>query len=144
MAQEQNYCSVKLWGAEGGGKMGRIVLVCEGKEVGQRHGAGQDIFIDSVDAVSPGAFWYRTTLLPKWLTEGKTSVEIRLRSTGSGRPKAPCARGPRRFARGFLRHALRRFPHGHELLRDQPAEFRPAGFASGSDLVSGEKNSPRP
>ena len=81
--QEQNYCSVKLWGAEGGGKMGRIVLVCEGQEVGKRHGAGQDIFIDSVGAVSPGAFWYRTTLLPKWLTEGKTSVEIKLRSTGS-------------------------------------------------------------
>lgn len=81
--KEQNYCSVKLWGAEGGGKMGRIVLVCEGREVGKRHGAGQDIFIDSVGAVSPGAFWYRTTILPKWLTEGQTSVEIKLRSTGS-------------------------------------------------------------
>lgn len=55
-----------------------------------RHGAGVDIFIHSVGAVSPGAFWYRTSILPRWLTEGKSTVQIKLRSVGDlfayGRP----------------------------------------------------------
>lgn len=79
---KQNYLSAKLWGSEGGSRMGRVILNVEGKEVGMRHGGGLDIFIHNVGAVSPGAFWYRTTILPKWLTEGKKSVEIRLRSVG--------------------------------------------------------------
>jgi hypothetical protein len=79
---QQNYCTVKLWGAEGGDKMGRIALVCEGKEIGQRHGPGLDIFVHTDGPVTPGAFWYRTTILPRWLTKGKTSVELKLRSMG--------------------------------------------------------------
>ncbi len=80
--QKQNYLSAKLWGSDGSGRMGRVILNVEGKEVGMRHGGGLDIFIHNVGAVSPGAFWYRTTILPRWLTEGKTSVEIKLRSVG--------------------------------------------------------------
>ncbi|MEO8614291.1 MAG: hypothetical protein ABI600_04060 [Luteolibacter sp.] len=80
--ENQNYLTVKLWGSEGSGRMGRVILNVEGEEVGMRHGGGLDIFIHNVGAVSPGAFWYRTTILPKWLTEGKTSVDIKLRSIG--------------------------------------------------------------
>ncbi|MES2922766.1 MAG: hypothetical protein V4819_14525 [Verrucomicrobiota bacterium] len=79
---KQNYLTAKLWGSDGSDRMGRVILNVEGKEVGMRHGGGLDIFIHNVGAVSPGAFWYRTTILPKWLTEGKTSVEIKLRSVG--------------------------------------------------------------
>lgn len=79
--QEQNYCTIKIWGSEGELHQGRVALVCEGQEIGRRHGAFP-MFIDSYGPVCPGNFWYRTTILPKWLTEGKTSVEIKLRSTG--------------------------------------------------------------
>ena len=45
-------------------------------------GRGMDIFIHTDGPVTPGAFWYRTTILPRWLTKGKTSVELKLRSMG--------------------------------------------------------------
>ena len=84
---QQNYCTIKLWGSEGTGAMGRVLLdVDDGngnwREIGMRHGPGPDIFIDQVDAVSPGAFWFKTMLLPRWYTQGKKSVLIRLRATG--------------------------------------------------------------
>ena len=48
-----------------------VILNCEVREIGMRRGTGIDLFIHHVGAVSPGAFRYRTSILPIWCTKGK-------------------------------------------------------------------------
>ncbi|MFP5041449.1 hypothetical protein [Parasediminibacterium sp. JCM 36343] len=82
---QQNYFTVKMSGSEYNPTQanGRILLDCEGLEVGYRHGSDEDVFIDQSGApIASGSFWYRTVPLPFNLTHGKTSVKIRLHSTG--------------------------------------------------------------
>src|SRR5665647_580521 len=77
---KQNYFTAKFSGDET--YTGRILLVVEGKEVGGRHTGNEEYFESLTGPVSPGAFYYRTAPIPRTLTDGKTEVVIRLRSTG--------------------------------------------------------------
>jgi hypothetical protein len=80
----QNYFTIKLSGNENP-KVdgGRLILVCEGKEVGMRWGDGEEVFVDASDnPLSIGSFVYRTAILPLKLTRGKTAVTLRIRSSG--------------------------------------------------------------
>lgn len=81
----QNYFTVKLSGSEfrSDSDNGRILLKCEGLEIGNRHGSNEEVFVEQANApMARGAFVYRTASLPKWLTQGKTKVTIQLQSSG--------------------------------------------------------------
>jgi len=78
----QNYFTAKLWGADSSAD-GALILNCEGFEIGTRHGnAAADIFVNHGGPWFPNRFWYRTATLPLKLTQGKTRVQIKLRSAG--------------------------------------------------------------
>ena len=76
----QNYFTGKFSGNEA--NSGRILLVVDGKELGTRHSENEELFLSNVGQVSPGAFFYRTAPIPRTLTDGKTEITIRLRSSG--------------------------------------------------------------
>jgi|GEM_PF-2318428 len=81
----QNYFTVKLSGSEfrADSDNGRILLKCEGLEIGNRHGSNEEVFVEQANApMARGAFVYRTAGLPKWLTQGKTKVTLELQSSG--------------------------------------------------------------
>jgi hypothetical protein len=78
----QNYFTVKFWGSDTSDD-GSVILNCEGFEIGKRHGnSAADLFANHGGPWFPGRFWYRTATLPLKLTQGKTSVQIKLRSAG--------------------------------------------------------------
>ena len=81
---KQNFFTVKFWGSDASTQW--LVLDCNGREVGWRHlGADQEIFY-SFNTYAPGwfpnRFIYRTAALPLNLTQGQTSVTIKIRSLG--------------------------------------------------------------
>jgi hypothetical protein len=78
----QNYFTVKLWGSDSCDD-GAVILNCDGFEIGKRHGnSAADLFVNHGGPWFPNRFWYRTAALPLKLTQGKTSVQIKLRSAG--------------------------------------------------------------
>lgn len=81
--QKPTYFTVKIWGGDSGMERGRLLLLCDGKQVGMRH-IGD---VDCLDIMSdsprfPGGFTYVTTILPKAMTAGKQSVRVQIRSLG--------------------------------------------------------------
>ena len=81
--QKQNYLTVKLWGSDKGHLNGRLILFAEGLQVGYRHESDHDLLnqLDD-DALAPGRFIYVTVPLPPKLTEGETSVNLKITATG--------------------------------------------------------------
>jgi hypothetical protein len=81
--RQPNYFTIKLSGDDRGEERGRLLLFCDGKQVGIRH-IGD---VDCLDILSnepryPGRFFYTTTTLPKAMTAGKDSVKLEVRSLG--------------------------------------------------------------
>lgn len=77
------YVTVKFWGSDAGGDMGRLMLFCAGKQVGYRHlGDIDQLDIASDEPACQGRFFYTTTPLPLALTTGKTSVDLEIRANG--------------------------------------------------------------
>ncbi len=77
----QNYVTVRLWGEDV--SENKLLLFCEGKQIGYRHLGDVDILdIGSGEPASPGRFYYNTTPLPRTLTTGKETVRIEVRSNG--------------------------------------------------------------
>jgi hypothetical protein len=81
--QLPTYFTIKLWGDDRGENSGRLLLFCEGQQVGLRH-LGD---VDCLDILSneprfPGRSSYITTILPKSMTKGKSSVKLEIRSLG--------------------------------------------------------------
>jgi hypothetical protein len=78
----QNYFTIKLWGSDSSDD-GSLILNCDGFEIGKRHGnSAADLFVNHGGPWFPNRFWYRTVFLPLKLTQGKQTVEIKLRSSG--------------------------------------------------------------
>lgn len=77
------YVSIKLDGTEAAEELGRLMLICDGKQVGYYHLGAVDP-LDIADAYPrlPGRFYYHTIPLPTSLTAGKTSVVLEVRSMG--------------------------------------------------------------
>ncbi len=75
------YLTVRLWGSDA--TENRLILYCEGKQVGYRH-LGD---IDNLDIGQGGVtfnnrFYYNTTPLPLELTQGKQELHCEIRGTG--------------------------------------------------------------
>lgn len=82
----QNHITLKLWGSDASTGIW-FVLNVDGKELGLRHGgdsAAPDMLFGNKQIVSfaPNQWVYRTMALPLHLTQGKTSVFLKIRSMG--------------------------------------------------------------
>lgn len=79
---KQNYFTARFWGSNNGN--GNIlILFCEGKQIGYRHLGDYDMLdISNNEAPFPQRFTYTTLPLPRGLTDGKTQIELSIRSTG--------------------------------------------------------------
>ena len=81
--RERNYFTVKLWGGEA--THDRLILYCNGKQVGYMHLGDIDILDANtlnMQPPCPGRFYYETTPLPFALTYNQRSVRLRIRATG--------------------------------------------------------------
>jgi hypothetical protein len=80
---KQSYFTVKFWGSDAGENRGRLILFCEGKQVGYRHLGDVDLLaIPNDDPPYNGRFYYVTTPLPLSMTHGKKAVDLQVRSIG--------------------------------------------------------------
>ncbi|MFD1787535.1 hypothetical protein ACFSC3_08120 [Sphingomonas floccifaciens] len=76
------YLTIRLWGGEA--SSGRLVLLCDGKQVGDAHLGGlEQLDIGAVAPQFPGAFFYRTLLLPAAVTKGRQTVDCAIEATGN-------------------------------------------------------------
>jgi len=84
----RNYVTVKLWGGDDTNDlMGRLYLYVPiggaDYQIGYRHeGDYMPLSVAASKPPLPGRFFYSTTLLPLWMTQGKTSLTLKLVSTG--------------------------------------------------------------
>jgi len=78
----QNYVTFTLWG--GDVNHNRLVLSCDGKQVGTRHlGDTDPLDIGSVAPMAAGRFFHNTSPLPLSLTQGRRTLACRIDSTGT-------------------------------------------------------------
>lgn len=78
----QNYVTLTLWGGEE--NHDRLVLSCDGKQIGTRHLGDTDLLdIGSVAPMYAGRFFHNTSPLPMALTQGKQRLACRIDSTGT-------------------------------------------------------------
>ncbi len=78
---QRNYLTIRLWGSDR--TSDRLILLCEGKQMGYRHLGDVDILNDANDAPGfGGRFFYTTTPLPLQMTQGKTELHFEIRSNG--------------------------------------------------------------
>jgi hypothetical protein len=78
----QNYVTFTLWG--GDVNHNRLVLSCDGKQVGTRHLGDTDLLdIGSVAPMAAGRFFHNTSPLPLSLTQGRRTLACRIDSTGT-------------------------------------------------------------
>ncbi|WP_460503906.1 hypothetical protein, partial [Hymenobacter agri] len=77
----QNYVTLRLWGSDV--NHNRLVLLCDGMQVGYRHLGDIDLLDLGSDApLTQGRFYYTTLPLPRQSTKGKKSVRLTLQSNG--------------------------------------------------------------
>lgn len=103
----RNYVSLKLWGGDDTDyQMGRLYLYVPlngvNYQVGYRHeGDYMPLSVTHWHPPLPGRFFYSTTLLPLWMTQGKTSLTLKIVSTGRLYPfgsGGPTASSPYQYA----------------------------------------------
>ena len=78
-----NYFTIRLWGDDS--NPNRLILFCEGKQVGYLH-LGDidqlDFGNEGTDPAFNGRFFYTTSPLPTEMTQGKTELHFEIRSIG--------------------------------------------------------------
>ncbi|MGC3990869.1 MAG: hypothetical protein QM796_14565 [Chthoniobacteraceae bacterium] len=80
----QNYVTVKLWGSDHGVDSGRLMLFVNGLQLGYRIESDYDVLNQcDEEPLAPGRFVYVTLPLPPKLTDGKTSLDLKIVSLGS-------------------------------------------------------------
>ena len=80
---QQNYFTSRFWGSEA--NENRLILFCQGKQIGWRHLGEVDILEFGQDDASPpynGRFYYTTSPLPLEMTRGKSELHFEIRCTG--------------------------------------------------------------
>jgi hypothetical protein len=81
--EKLNYVTARFWGSDTSAN--RLILFCEGKQIGYRHLGDIDLLDFGDDSGEPGyngRFFYNTTPLPLAMTRGKTNLNFEIRSTG--------------------------------------------------------------
>ena len=77
----QDYFTIRLWGSDVSGD--RLLLFCEGKQIGYRHLGDVDLLDTGTDQPGcNGRFYYTTSPLPREMTQGKTTLHCEIRSNG--------------------------------------------------------------
>ncbi len=88
---ERNYITMRYWGNDRGEALGRLLLYCNGLQVGYRFMSDYGLISGAENAGSesltpsrpfPGRFFYVTEPLPQKLTHGKTSVRLTVQAIG--------------------------------------------------------------
>lgn len=81
----QNYVTVRLWGSDFSADTGHnLVLYAEGKQVGYRRESDYDLLnATETEPQAPGRFFYETRPLPLSMTQGKTSISLKIAALGS-------------------------------------------------------------
>ncbi|HET6387205.1 MAG TPA: hypothetical protein VFJ58_27770 [Armatimonadota bacterium] len=75
------YFTIRLWGSDI--SQDRLILLCEGKQIGYRHLGDIDLLDTGTDQPAyNGRFYYTTTPLPAAMTRGKTELHFEIRSNG--------------------------------------------------------------
>ncbi len=78
---EPDYFTIRLWGSDV--SRDRLVLLCEGKQIGYRHLGDVDLLDTGTDQPGyNGRFYYTTSPLPLDMTQGKTLLHFQIRSNG--------------------------------------------------------------
>jgi hypothetical protein len=81
--QRQNYVTAKFWGSDKGAGAGRLILYADGLEVGYRREGDYDVLNQcDEEGEAPGRYFYQTLLLPPGLTQGKTSIRLKIAALG--------------------------------------------------------------
>ncbi len=89
--KKTNYITVKYWGNDRGENLGRLLLYCDGLQVGYRFMSDYGLISGAEDAGSesltnsrpfPGRFFYVTEPLPRKLTRGKREVHLEIQAIG--------------------------------------------------------------
>jgi len=79
----QNYFTIKLWGSDTGIDHGRLILFCEGEQVGYRDQGDVDALDIIVDEPRfPGHFFYTTVPLSFNATKGRKHVRLTIQAIG--------------------------------------------------------------
>ena len=81
---QPNYATIRLWGSDV--SPDRLILFCEGRQVGYIHIGDLDLLDFGNDGNEPpgiGRFYYNTTPLPPAMTLGKTELHLEVRSIGA-------------------------------------------------------------
>lgn len=78
---KQNYFTIKLWGSDI--NENKLILLCEGKQIGYRHLGDISILDLGTDAPNyNGRFVYTTTPLPLNLTKGQSEIHLTIQANG--------------------------------------------------------------
>jgi hypothetical protein len=81
--KKPNYLTVRFWGSDT--TQNRLVLFCEGKQIGYHHIGDIDLLDFGTENNQPGfnqRFYYVTTPLPLSLTRGKEKLHFEIRALG--------------------------------------------------------------
>lgn len=134
----RNYFTLKLWGGDDTDyQMGRLNLYVPidgiNHQVGYRHeGDYMPLSVTYDHPPLPGRFFYSTTLLPLWMTKGKTSLTLKIVSSGriyplgqGGPPSGNYQFVMDRASRGIYRAYTHLEPYAH-WAADEPQGAPPA------------------
>ncbi len=83
---KRNYITCQFWGSDFGLKRGRLILSCNGKQVGYQV-QGDYNTLNGAENAPPappfaGRFYYVTTPLPRRMTRGENSVRLKIQAIG--------------------------------------------------------------
>ena len=83
---KRNYITCQFWGSDCGLERGRLILSCDGKQVGYQVQGDYNTLNGAENAppVPPFAdrFYYVTTPLPRRITRGKKTVQLKIQAIG--------------------------------------------------------------
>jgi fibronectin type 3 domain-containing protein len=145
----RNYFTLKLWGGDGISDLGRLYLyvpvsnyvagATNNYQIGYRHeGDYAPLAVTPWDQPLPGRFFYSTTLLPLWMTQGRTNLTLQI--VTAGRYYAFGSGGP---PSGNLQFALTINSRSiYAAYTHTQPNFAPTGEVQGSKPVTATRPSP--
>ena len=144
--KEQNYVTVKLWGSDHGAECGRLMLFVNGLQAGYRHEGDYDILNQcDAEALAPGRFVYVTLPLPPLLTQGKTSLDLKIVALGAIWPYGATFEAYQKALKQPTRGIYRAYAHTAPRFVPEPSEAQgsatpaPLRSSPGAEVVTQTK-----